>query len=137
AQPAISVHVRNLERFYGVPLMDRSGRRVRPTPTGEVMADYARRLLGLVDDMGQAVAEVADGQAGRLVVGASATVSETWLPGVLGRFRREHPGVALEVHLGNSEKVLRDVRDHALAYGIIGRPEHDPAMIALPVFEDR
>jgi DNA-binding transcriptional LysR family regulator len=137
AQPAISVHVRNLERFYGVPLMHRSGRHVQPTPAGEVVADHARRLLSLVDDMGQAVAEVADGHAGRLVIGASATVSETWLPGVLGRFRRQRPGVALEVRLGNSEKVLRGVRDHALGFGIIGRPEHNPDMIARPVFEDR
>ena len=38
AQPAISVHIRNLERFYATPLVERSGRRVRPTAAGELVA---------------------------------------------------------------------------------------------------
>jgi DNA-binding transcriptional LysR family regulator len=137
AQPAISVHVHNLERFYGLPLMDRSGRRLRLTPAGEVVADYARRLLGLVDELGQAVAEVKDIRAGRLVIGASATVAETWLPALLGAFGRAYPGITLDVRLGNSDRILRDVRDNALGFGIVGRPGDDPQMVTRPVFEDR
>ena len=137
AQPAISVHVRNLERFYGVPLMERSGRRVRPTDAGEVVAAYTRRLLGLADELGQAIADIENLRGGRLVVGASATVAETWLPVILGEFRRNHPEVAVEVRLGNSDHILRMVRERSLAFGIVGRPEDDPHLLAKPVFEDR
>src|SRR5687767_8353174 len=137
AQPAISVHIRNLERFYATPLVERSGRRVRPTAAGELAAAYARRILGLVDEFGEALADLEGLHGGRLVVGASATVAETWLPAVLGRFRRAHPAVEIEVRLGNSEHILHDVRERSLAFGIIGRREDDPFLLVRPVFEDR
>ncbi len=137
AQPAISVHIRNLERFYAMPLVERSGRRVRPTAAGEVVATHVRRILGGVDELGYALADLDGLRSGRLVVGASATVAETWLPEVLGRFRRAHPAVELEVRLGNSEHVLHGVHERSLGFGLIGRPVDDPVLLSRPVFEDR
>lgn len=137
AQPAISVHIRNLERFYGQPLMERSGRRVRPTAAGQSVVAHARRILGAVDELGHAMADLEGLRAGRLLVGASATVAETWLPGVLGRFRRAHPAVTLEVRTGNSEHILQGVRERAVGLGIIGRQVDDAVLICRPVFEDR
>ena len=136
AQPAISVHVRNLERYYATPLVERSGRRVRPTVAGELVAVHTRRILGLVAELGQAIADLEGMRGGRLVVGASATVAETWLPAVLGRFRRAHPEVELEVRLGNSEHILGEVRERSLGFGIVGKPERDPLLVARPVFAD-
>jgi DNA-binding transcriptional LysR family regulator len=137
AQPAISVHIRNLERFYAMPFVERSGRRVRPTAAGELLALHTRRILGAVDELGYALADLDGLRSGRLVVGASATVAETWLPEVLGRFRRAHPAVDLEVRLGNSEHVLHGVHERSLGFGLIGRPVDDPALLSRPVFEDR
>jgi DNA-binding transcriptional LysR family regulator len=137
AQPAISVHIRNLERFYAMPFVERSGRRVRPTAAGELLALHTRRILGEVDELGYALADLEGLRSGRLVVGASATVAETWLPEVLGRFRRAHPAVDLEVRLGNSEHVLHGVHERSLGFGLIGRPVDDPALLSRPVFEDR
>src|SRR5919112_3673027 len=137
AQPAISVHIRNLERFFGMPLVERSGRRVRPTAAGEVVATHVRRILSGVDELGYALADLDGLRSGRLVVGASATVAETWLPEVLGRFRRAHPAVELEVRLGNSEQILHGVHERSLGFGLIGRTVDDPALLSRPVFEDR
>jgi DNA-binding transcriptional LysR family regulator len=137
AQPAISVHIRKLERYYGMPLVERSGRRVRPTAAGEQLATHVRRILGLVDEAEQALTDLAGLRGGRLVVGASATVAETWLPVMLGRFRRRYPAVALAVRSGNSEQVLQAVHERAVGFGIIGRPDDDPALLVQPVFEDR
>lgn len=136
AQPAISVHVMNLERFYGVPLMERSGRRVRPTATGELVATYARRITGLVDELGHAVADLEGLRTGRLVVGASATVAETWLPQMLGRFRQAYPAIEMEVRIGNSEQILHEVRERALGFGIVGRSDPGPDLVARRLFGD-
>jgi DNA-binding transcriptional LysR family regulator len=137
AQPAISVHIRKLERYYGMPLVERSGRRVRPTAAGDLLATHVRRILGLVDEAEQALADLDGLRSGRLVVGASATVAETWLPDVLGQFRRRYPAVALAVRSGNSEQVLQAVHERAVGLGIIGRREEDPALLVQPVFTDR
>src|SRR5687767_7721693 len=97
SQPAISTQIKVLERYYGTTLLQRTGRGVAPTATGEVVADYARRILTLVDELGRAIADLESLHTGRLVIGASSTVGEQFLPAHLGRFHAAHPGVALEV----------------------------------------
>jgi DNA-binding transcriptional LysR family regulator len=136
AQPAISVHVRNLERYYGVPLLERSGRRVRPTPAGELVASYARQVLALVDDLGHAVYDLQEMRRGRLTVGASATVAETWLPRILGQYRRTFPDIELEVSIGNSERILHEIGQRRLGLAVVGRLDPDPDLEAYPVFRD-
>lgn len=136
AQPAISVHIRNLERFFGVPLLERHGRRVRPTPYGEVLATYTRRLLDHVDELGTALRRIEGLETGRLVIGASATVAETWLPQVLGRYSQAYPGIELEVSIGNSGRVLQDLRDRRIGLAVVGRADDAPDLVAVPVFRD-
>ena len=55
SQPSISNQVRQLERSLHVTLIDRSGARIRPTPEGEVLVDYARRMFALADEAVTAV----------------------------------------------------------------------------------
>src|SRR5438034_10543704 len=50
SQPAVSAHVRELERHYGVELFETVGRRVRLTEAGRLLEDYADRILGLVEE---------------------------------------------------------------------------------------
>ena len=44
SQPAISAQIKALERYYGTPLLERHGRGIRPTPAGQLVADYATSL---------------------------------------------------------------------------------------------
>ncbi|MCC6626978.1 MAG: LysR family transcriptional regulator [Chloroflexi bacterium] len=137
SQPAISAHVKSLEGYFGTPLLERTGRRVRPTPAGELVALQTRRLLGLVDELGQALDDIAGLRRGRLVVGASATVGETWLPAVLGRFQADHPAVEIVTRLGNSEVMIQAVRDRVIGFAVIGRADQTADLIVRAVFDDR
>jgi DNA-binding transcriptional LysR family regulator len=136
AQPAISAHVRKLEAHFGVPLMERSGRRVRPTEAGRLVADYTRRLLEAVDELTGAIEELDTLRAGHLLIGASATSAETWLPSILGQFQLIHPRVRVDVRIGNSARVLDDVRTRRLSLGIVGTDLHDPLIISEPIHDD-
>src|SRR6266581_4057844 len=80
SQPAISAHIKSLEGFFGTPLMERSGRRVRPTAAGHLVADYTRRVLRLTAEMTRAVGDLEGLRAGKLIIGASSTVGEQMLP---------------------------------------------------------
>lgn len=137
SQPAISTQVKVLERYYGTAPLQRSGRGVALTATGEVVADYARRILALVDELGRAVANIESLQAGRLVIGASSTVGEQFLPIHLGRFHMAHPGVALEVRIGNTDEITAAVIARELDFAFVGRQPRDEELIAEPVFADQ
>src|SRR5215469_13667390 len=95
SQPAVSKQVRELERFLGVHLFDRVGRRVFLSQAGVILADYARRVFALVREAEQAIAEVRAVGLGRLVIGASTTIGSYLLPGVLCDFARRHPKIEL------------------------------------------
>src|ERR687885_895718 len=76
SQPAVSQQIRTLERRLDGPLLDRSGRRARPTERGLVVHRYAQRLIALEDELARVLAQGEEELAGRLVVGASTGPGE-------------------------------------------------------------
>ena len=136
SQPAISAQVKSLERYFGAPLLERGGRIVRPTPAGRLVADYGRRLVRLADELTRAVADLEGLESGRLVIGASSTVGEQFLPTYLGRFHAAHPEVAIEVAIGNTDEILERVLDRELDLAFVGRAPDHPGLDAAPIFRD-
>jgi DNA-binding transcriptional LysR family regulator len=136
SQPAITVQVKALERYFGTPLLERGGRRVRPTAAGQVVVDYARRMIRLTDELKRAVDDLEGLASGRLVIGASSTVGEQLLPTYLGRFHAAHPGVAIEVEIGNTDEVMGRVLERALDLAFVGRAPAEPDLVAEPMFAD-
>src|SRR6516162_8662824 len=82
SQPAVSKQVQELERFLGVHLFDRIGRRVHLSQAGEILADYAERLFTLAHEAEEAMVDVRGAGRGKLVIGASTTIGTYLLPGV-------------------------------------------------------
>src|SRR5215218_4902710 len=69
AQPGISAQIRRLEAELGQELLDRSGRRVRPTAAGDAVLPYARAALQAVRGVRQAIDEVSGLLRGHVAVG--------------------------------------------------------------------
>src|SRR5918911_2104522 len=81
AQPALSQQIAKLEAELGVPLVDRTTRRVRMTEAGERLVEHARRVLKEVDVAREELGDLAGMRGGRLTIGASQTVGGFDLPG--------------------------------------------------------
>src|SRR5260221_9174640 len=69
SQPSVSYQVKELEEALGVDLLDRQGKRVRLTEAGEILYDYARRVLNLVDEAAVAIEQLRGLERGSLRVG--------------------------------------------------------------------
>src|SRR5436190_22087545 len=72
-QPAVSLQVRGLEEHFQQPLLERTGRSVRLTDTGQQAHEHVLRVLSLLSDMESAIRSQGEGPAGRLHVGSSST----------------------------------------------------------------
>ena len=70
-QSAVSAQIRQLEQEYGEKILDRRAKSVRLTPGGEVLFEYAQRLLMLRDESIRAVADQGNSPRGVLAVGAN------------------------------------------------------------------
>src|SRR5436309_16124216 len=85
SQPAVSAHVRELERHYGIELFEPVGRRVRLTEAGRLLEEYADRLLGVVEESHRSDDEFKGLGRGQLLVGASSIPGAYFLQRKLGR----------------------------------------------------
>ncbi len=135
-QPAISSAVRELERELGVALFERLGRRIRLTAAGAALVGPARQAVRDVEIGRAAVASVAGVRAGTLAVASLPTLAAEPLAGIVGRFRRAHPGVVLDLAAPeDGEGVAAMVRDGRCEAGLTeaaGLPED---LVARPIGE--
>jgi len=119
-QPTVSEHVRALEDELGVQLLDRLGRGAAPTPAGQLLLGYARKLLTLAGEAQQAVDQFQGRVSGELVVGGSSIPGEYVLPALIGAFRTKHPEIAVSLLIGDSRVVQEWVEAGRVEIGIVG-----------------
>jgi DNA-binding transcriptional LysR family regulator len=135
-QPALSVHVRDLERYFGIPLFERIGRGVRLTDAGQMVHDYAKRLLALTLELEKAVEDAKGLRAGRLSIRASTTPGAYLLPALLSSFRQRYPAITVAVDIANTATIAKRIREGELQLGLLGEPLSDPELELEPYVED-
>ena len=136
SQPAVSAHVRELERLYGVELFEQVGRRVRLTEAGCLLEEYANRLLALIEESRRALDELKGLERGRLEVGASTIPGAYFLPEALGRFKARHPGVEVALHIADTHQVLGMVRRADVELAVVGESREEDGLRRQPYRSD-
>jgi LysR family transcriptional regulator, low CO2-responsive transcriptional regulator len=121
-ESAVSAAVAALAREVGVPLLEREGRGLRLTASGQTYAGYARTILGLHDEALAAARGESDPACGRIRVAAVTTAGEHVLPGLLKTFLDRYPRVDLQLETGTSERVWELLATHQADLAIAGRP---------------
>ncbi|MBP7669075.1 MAG: LysR family transcriptional regulator [Candidatus Eisenbacteria bacterium] len=135
-QPAISAQIRNLEREAGDPLLVREARGVRPTPAGEILYARAQEILRQTHEL---VGELRAGgslQTGRLRIGATDVMAIHFLPPVVAKFRRLHPGVRLTVEVQGSRALARRVRNGELDLALVTLPAEEADLSVLEIHHE-
>lgn len=119
-QPAISRSIARLEDELGQPLFERHSRQVVPTDAGQAVLATARQILGMIDDLKARIAD--DGETGRVRVGAIPTIAPYFLPGLIRRFRDDHPRAQVCVVEETTDKLLQKLSDGEIDLAILARP---------------
>jgi DNA-binding transcriptional LysR family regulator len=130
SQPAVSEHLQGLAAYFGVPLLERRGRSVRPTPAARVLEPYARQAVGLLRGAERAAADLRGLHGGSLTIGASTTPGTYLLPAALGRFHAAHPGIALSLQISDTREIERWVSAGQVELGVIGEAPLVPGLTA-------
>ena len=111
-QSAVSQTVRKLEDELGEALFDRSSREGVLTDAGQVLYEYAERLLNLRHDAHESLTELRELQKGKLVIAANEFTALYLLP-VLAEFRRVHPMIKITVQRALGSRIPDDVLQHS------------------------
>ena len=92
-QSGVSRALARLEARVGTPLLQRSGRTLRPTPAGEVFRPYVDGMLQQLNEGLAAVAQFASPDAGTVAVAFQQSLGSWLVPDLVRSFRGDHPGV--------------------------------------------
>jgi DNA-binding transcriptional LysR family regulator len=115
---AVSMQLRKLETQTGQRLFKRNGRGLILTEAGDVLLQYARRVLALNDEMGLALGAIDKG--GTVRVGMPQDFTDAVLPSLLTRYSKARPATHVEVKAGRNFALAEDVAngrlDMALAF---------------------
>jgi LysR family transcriptional regulator, transcription activator of glutamate synthase operon len=127
AQSALSHQIRQLERELGMPLFERTSRRVAPTEAGLAVAVRARRVFAEVEGARQEVDELRGVQRGRIWIGPLHPAGDLDVPGLLARFSRAHPGVEVGLREGLAAEMIERVAADELdaAFCLLAAPPPD------------
>jgi DNA-binding transcriptional LysR family regulator len=135
SQPAVSQQVQKLEDAYGQALLTRSARGVTPTPAGETLLAYARRVDEVLEEAHAALARGIP-RGGELRLAASTTLASYVVPRLFARFRAREPAAGLRLVVANTAGVLELVRGGEVPVGLVEGAERAAHVHTEPFFDD-
>ena len=134
-QPAVSQAVAKLEAELGEILLDRSSRDGTLTDAGEVLREYALKLLNLRNDAASALTELRELHRGRLNVAANEYTCLFLLP-LLDEYRRQNPQIKVAVQRTLASRIPDEVLLHSVELGVLTYKPDDPQVQSVVVYRD-
>lgn len=136
SQPGVSIIIRNLEEEYQTQLLHRSPKRVELTRAGEILYSHAQEILRHCKEAQDEIHLLKNVVAGSIKIGASFTIGEYLVPGILSKFAGKYPQVDLQVFIGNTEEVEELIRSNQIDLGLVEGEVHHQELEKVPFMED-
>jgi DNA-binding transcriptional LysR family regulator len=134
-QPAVSQAIAKLEGELGEVLFERSSRDGTLTDAGEVLREYAAKLLNLRTEAAGALTELRELHRGRLNLAANEYTCLYLLP-LLDEFRRQNPRIKLAVQRTLASRISDEVLMHSVELGVLSFRPDDAQVKSMVVYRD-
>ncbi|WP_263357016.1 LysR family transcriptional regulator [Acidicapsa ligni] len=134
-QPAISQVIRKLEESVGEMLFDRAARDGSLTAAGELLREYATRLLALRREASSAMEELKSLERGRLQLAANEYTCLYLLP-VVDAFRRQYPKIDVTVHRSLASKIPEELSLRIFELGVMSFKPDTEQYRSIAVYAD-
>ena len=124
AQSSVSARVKALEEDLGILLFERHARGVRLTEAGRHFVERIAAGVDLLDHAIKTAGMAAAGESGRLRIGIHALIPRSFLAKLIGRYRKDHPGVEVEITEGPAREAVVQLRAGRLDVAFVaGTPQ--------------
>jgi DNA-binding transcriptional LysR family regulator len=134
-QPAVSQVIAKLEAELGEILLERSSRDGTLTDAGEILREYALKLLNLRREATGALAELRELHRGRLNLAANEYTSLFLLP-MLDEYRRQNPHIKVAVQRSLASRIPDEVLNHTVEMGVLSFKPDDAQVHSVVVYRD-
>ncbi|HBT47407.1 MAG TPA: LysR family transcriptional regulator [Peptococcaceae bacterium] len=110
-QPAVTQQVKHLENHFAVQLIERNNRGVTLTEAGELLYDYACRIVTLYDQLEGNIENLRASVSGNLTIGATSIIGSYAVPCSIGLFKEKFPEARLKLKVGNRKQIMHDLKE--------------------------
>lgn len=135
-QPAVSQQIRNLEDELGTELLVRGVRQVKATLQGQILYDYAKRILQLTQQAQVAIQAMSQEISGHLRVGTLNSLGLYLVSPIIGMFLKHNSKLRIKLTYGSAEKIISEMRNQAVDVVILPEMKAEYG-IEFPDFEKR
>jgi len=133
---AVSYSISNLETELGFPLLIRSRSGVNLTSNGERILKYVRNILHWDEKLKQEAASINGLEVGTVRIGAFTSVCTQWLPGIMKKFKQEHPSITIKIFQGEFKDIEQWIMNGVIDFGFITLPTLENFEV-IPLKKDR
>ena len=135
-QPAVSLQVRELERRFGVRLLERIGRQAHATTPGRTLVDAAHRIFQECGLAEAAMRRYRDGWVGRVNIGTTNTMLMYELPPILRALSVNHPGIELHVTNMPTRESVEGILQNRIDIAIVTLPVPERQLRIVPLRQE-
>lgn len=133
SQPAVSKTIKLIESEIQMPLFERHGRSLRPTPQAYAILPDVERMLASREAIGEKIAEIRSGRRGVIKVAAAVMASSGLLPEAIVRNQQRFPNVDFSVTTTTTREVSRLVSENMVDVGICQRTSLYSSLVSQPI----
>lgn len=135
-QPAISAQIRQMEQELGTQLFERFGSRISLTIAGKIFSEYCREILDTKRQAFDEIRELETVPRGQLTIAANEATCLKVLPSVFSEFKKNFPGIRLQVVRSYGLKTVQGVLDNSVDFGIAQIPIQEKKIEVVQVHTD-
>ncbi len=123
-QSGVSRMIADLEKEWGITLLERSKYGVKPTSDGMKLLPYAQSLCADFGRLKMQVDELNGLQSGLIRIGTFSSVATHWLPNIIKEFQKDFPNIDYELLLGDYTEIEEWIHIGRVDCGFLRLPTH-------------
>lgn len=135
-QPAVTFQIRQLEEYFNTRLFDRTHNRITLTEAGIMVKSHADRIISMYNEMDNEIRTLTGDIQGPLIIGASTTIGEYFIPGMVGAYQSNFPNVKVRLHVANTNGIIHMVENNRIDVGIVEGPVNNKNLVREAIWND-
>jgi DNA-binding transcriptional LysR family regulator len=130
SQSGVSRMIADLEKDWGINLLERNKSGIKLTSDGTKMLPYTRSLCEEYAKLQMEVDELNGVESGLIRIGTFSSAASLWLPNIIAEFQKKYPNVDYELMLGDYTEIQEWVLNGSVDCGFLPLPV-DPSLEAI------
>lgn len=137
SQPSLTKQIQSLEQAAGTRLVNRGSAGISLTPEGQILHDYAKRILRLREEVKDRIERIKEQETGHIYISASTIPATYILPRLLSLLKKTYSEMQVHIKTHDSEETLQMVLNDQAEFGFIGKEPVNRKLIVNRLWQDR